>query len=624
MTKMIGIVKYYHIENRGISRGIIVTAPMDGVGTKSEIKIGKANLKQGEDIFEGDVVSFELERNDNERLVRNVLKAVNDEEFLAILQNGNFQNNYSYLKNFIFNYDSYAYQNFKIVISSLIPDEVAEKEVVVWPELNPKKVEAFISKRYKDSDDSLDTYNCDKNLFKNVNAEKWFRLRYVPCIPKDILLDNRKMWEDVDEKTVKSLLMQSLQTADKLDSTDIEWIEKYPTLWDSLSSERIIETITGNDTSTPNRHMVNYLLGRLPIYVIENEKSLWKFLPEKKLEAIVKKHINDQRILWDLDRLYLINHRELFYKIPIRDIKKTPQMWDYLDERLARLLVKCHLNKNLTEHWEWDKGWILKHPDLLELKREYLTLIDEELLNGINREDLTNRYWQLCYENEINKEKANKEIIKQEIKKRGIRHLYHFTRASNLESILNYGILPRTTLDNYSLQYEYNDAERFDRCTNAVCTSIEFPNYKMFWSLRKNTSADWVVLELDAKILYELDCAFCWENASKSDISRIRIEERKSCAAFKGLFDNRVGRPQRDPRLNDSDPTNPQAEVLVFSSIPVDYITNIYFNDENTKNNYINHVNILSTMAEREMVRVSTSVFKYRVDYENWQNDSQA
>ena len=179
-------------------------------------------------------------------------------------------------------------------------------------------------------------------------------------------------------------------------------------------------------------------------------------------------------------------------------------------------------------------------------------------------------------------------------------------------------------MDNYSLQYEYNDAERFDRCTNAVCTSIEFPNYKMFWSLRKNTSADWVVLELDAKILYELDCAFCWENASKSDISRIRIEERKSCAAFKGLFDNRVGRPQRDPRLNDSDPTNPQAEVLVFSSIPVDYITNIYFNDENTKNNYINHVNILSTMAEREMVRVSTSVFKYRVDYENWQNDSQA
>ena len=635
---MIGIVKYY-IENRRTSRGIIVVVPLDGTKTISELKICKANLKRGEDVFDGDIVSFELERNDNKCLINNVTKAANDKVFLDILQDRSFQDNYVHIKNFIFNFDSYAYQNFKKAVSSLVSDELAEKEVVVWPELNPKKVETFIFKRYSGSNDHLDTYDYDKKLFEKVNAKKWFRLRYVSCIPKDILQDNRDMWEDLDEKTVKILLIQRLKTATKMDPMDLKWLAKYPELIDSLSGEvlenapalwkrlsqtRIIEIITGSEECTQNRrNMLDNLFGRLPDNVIESEKSLWKFIPENRLEAIVKNHVNNQRILWDLDSLYLLNHPELFEQIPVNIIEKMPQLWDGLNDRQVQKLVRYHLKNNLTEHWEWDKGWIEKYPGLLELKREYLALIDEEFLNRIDREDLIIKYWQLCYEHAINKDKANKEIIKQEIKKRDIRHLYHFTRASNLESILNYGILPRTTLDNNSIKYEYNDAGRFDRCEDAVCTSIEFPNYRMFYKSRMSSpNTDWVVIELDSKILYESDCAFCWMNAGDSRISSVRIEERKTCTAFKELFDNRAGFHERDSRLNASDPTNPQAEVLIFSSIPVDYIKNIYFCDEDTAYKYISLVNILSKMAEKEMVHVWSYLFKYRVDYENWKNDS--
>ena len=566
---MIGIVKYYYNENRKIPRGIIVVVPLDGSKTVRKLEIGKANLKRGENVFEGDIVTFELESNDNTRQVNNVTKAVHCEGFFDILQDGSFQDNYIHIKNFIFNYDSYAYQNFKKAVSSLVSDEMAEKEVVVWPELNPQKIETFIPKRYAGSNNHLGTFDSDKKLFEGVNAKKWFRIRYIPYIPKGILRDNRDMWENLDEKTVISLLIQRIQTTSKIDDIDLKLIRN--------------------------------------------------FLPENKLETIVRGHIQSQSILWDLDRLFLLNHRELFEQIPIEVIEKTPQMWNDLSVGQAQDLVRYHLNNNLTKHWEWDKGWILQYPELLDIKREYLSLIDEEFLNRIDKEDLTIKYWQLCYEYGVNKEKANKEIIKQEIKKRGIRHLYHFTRASNLESILNYGLLPRTTLENRTINYEYNDPERYDKCKNAVCTSIEFPNYKMFFPLRQNLCADWVVLELDAKILYELECAFCWMNASDSRISNIGIEERKTCTTFKELFDNRVGFPQRDSRLNDSDPTNPQAEVLVFSNIPVDYIKKIYFRDREAALRYISNSNILPNMNEQEMVWIWDAVFKYRVDYKNWQ-----
>ena len=84
-----------------------------------------------------------------------------------------------------------------------------------------------------------------------------------------------------------------------------------------------------------------------------------------------------------------------------------------------------------------------------------------------------------------------------------INTLFHFTQASNLPSIFKHGLLPKETLLSQCIDTEYNDDYRHDKCPNAICMSIEYPNYKMFFSLRcKNTNIDWVVIKIDASVLF--------------------------------------------------------------------------------------------------------------------------
>lgn len=85
------------------------------------------------------------------------------------------------------------------------------------------------------------------------------------------------------------------------------------------------------------------------------------------------------------------------------------------------------------------------------------------------------------------------------LRQRNINRLYHFTQAENLLNILTYGLLPRKKLEEENICSCFNDDYRYDACLGAVCMSIEFPNYKMFYKLRQdNPSADWAVLQLDA------------------------------------------------------------------------------------------------------------------------------
>lgn len=75
----------------------------------------------------------------------------------------------------------------------------------------------------------------------------------------------------------------------------------------------------------------------------------------------------------------------------------------------------------------------------------------------------------------------------------GVKHLVHFTRESNLESILNRGMVTRDRLNSEGFD-GFNDNVRADH-TNAVCVSIGFPNYKMWWAIRQGTpNVDWVLL----------------------------------------------------------------------------------------------------------------------------------
>ena len=80
------------------------------------------------------------------------------------------------------------------------------------------------------------------------------------------------------------------------------------------------------------------------------------------------------------------------------------------------------------------------------------------------------------------------------------------------------------------------------------------------------------------KVLKNCDCAFQYTNAANHAIRSASIESRKTLAAFDGMFYNDNLRESRD--LEDNEPTDPQAEILCFDTIPPKYFKEIVFGGE--------------------------------------------
>lgn len=178
-------------------------------------------------------------------------------------------------------------------------------------------------------------------------------------------------------------------------------------------------------------------------------------------------------------------------------------------------------------------------------------------------------------------------MIKQICTDRNIQHLIHFTDVRHLESILVHGLVPRNLLPQLPKQAFPNDPYRLDGHPDSVSLSISFPNDKMLYKYRRNTDKVYCILVLDASILWELDVAFCCLNAASAEISRRPIEQLKTAAAFSEMFQEQDGqRSREEQQLRDVDPTDVQAEVLVFDTICASYITQVVFTDDATASSF--------------------------------------
>lgn len=202
------------------------------------------------------------------------------------------------------------------------------------------------------------------------------------------------------------------------------------------------------------------------------------------------------------------------------------------------------------------------------------------------------------------------------LKERKIEYLYHFTKAINLSSILQHGaLLPRSVLEKNQIESSVNDAGRYDGCMDAISMSLSFPNYKTFYRFRqRDKNVDWIVWEIPAQdVLLPEDryrCAFCWTNAADSEIFRIPIEARRGKAAFLDLFADHPGNPPRESlNIPDCYPTNPQAEILVFGSVP---ITRAKF--------YVNDGGLLLEYLDNDQVGYDKKLFSPRSDWQVWRD----
>lgn len=204
--------------------------------------------------------------------------------------------------------------------------------------------------------------------------------------------------------------------------------------------------------------------------------------------------------------------------------------------------------------------------------------------------------------------------MRSAVQARDIKAVFHFTRYSNLPSILTQGIRSRAELEAWHQPPAFNDMHRLDNQKNAICFSIGFPNYKMFWGLRQDHRQEqWAVLAVKPDILWEKDCAFCVENAASANVTRIPLAQRKGIPAFNALFQEINGKPSRATLgLPLKYPTNPQAEVLVFDVVEPRYIIGAYCQTSQMKD-------ACSQQFPQFQFLQTGNAFSARKDYAHWQ-----
>ncbi len=180
---------------------------------------------------------------------------------------------------------------------------------------------------------------------------------------------------------------------------------------------------------------------------------------------------------------------------------------------------------------------------------------------------------------------------------KNIDSIYHFTHKSNLSSILEYGILTRTNLNDMNLRYAFNDQMRLDGVLDSISLSFSHPNFKMFYKYRKQTSDDdWVVLKISPSLIYGREqcisngikdfnylnkAVFCHTNAASNKMRNLSIEERMTFNAFLDMFESPIGRALPTYTYDN------QAEILYLGNIPVDFIEEIYTNHQDESLNWV-------------------------------------
>jgi hypothetical protein len=209
---------------------------------------------------------------------------------------------------------------------------------------------------------------------------------------------------------------------------------------------------------------------------------------------------------------------------------------------------------------------------------------------------------------------------------RNIRFLLHFTRVSNVPSILKDGLRDRLSLEESRSAFVFNDKERLDCCNNAVCMSISFPNYRMFCSLRNELPrGTFAVLVLKAEVLWTYKCAFCIDNASSKLVGNIS-EEKFDVECLMSMFGDHPKNKRADLNIPSYFTTCPQAEVLVFPKIFLTdhssqgcihptFISEIHVDDYTSANS------IRQAWADplKRNIIVNSQYFGPREDWKHWQ-----
>ncbi|MEX5443989.1 DarT ssDNA thymidine ADP-ribosyltransferase family protein [Acinetobacter schindleri] len=170
------------------------------------------------------------------------------------------------------------------------------------------------------------------------------------------------------------------------------------------------------------------------------------------------------------------------------------------------------------------------------------------------------------------------EDIQKIIDKREIKSVFHFSRVENLSSILLNGVVPRSNL--VGSTSIFNDTVRADGKLDHSSFSISFPNHLMFYRLRCATpDSKWALLVFKPEILTAYDCLFYPVNAASANVSRLPPSSFRGGNALERMFT--YAAETRENILRPCDPTDVQAEVMIPSTVTIDYLKGCILSDKN-------------------------------------------
>lgn len=203
--------------------------------------------------------------------------------------------------------------------------------------------------------------------------------------------------------------------------------------------------------------------------------------------------------------------------------------------------------------------------------------------------------------------------IEEEVKKRGIKNLIHFTPTINLMSIIEQkALISRAGLESLDIEkfdvpdyVQFTDSIRYDD-KNYINLSITTSNKFLFKRFRERTQHDptilWCVLLIKTEPLYWQDTLFSVTNAASRAAQRYGING--DVETFKKMFSNELMTKQKISRKTnypENQTTDFQAEVLVKDKLPMFCIEKVCFPDEESK---------AATLAAFSFLDFDASIFK--------------
>lgn len=193
----------------------------------------------------------------------------------------------------------------------------------------------------------------------------------------------------------------------------------------------------------------------------------------------------------------------------------------------------------------------------------------------------------------------------QYLQNRGVTRLCHFTKTTSLIEILTNGNGILATAFIPADVKNANDPQRLDGKPDHVCCSVEYPN-RWYWSKVRDRDRDeffreWAVFTIKPEILKTAKFLFCPVNSALDGGRHIREDVEK----IGEIFGPACGRVRRPAGMLECCPTNDQAEILIYKSVPMEYINSVIVGNEDCADNVSA---ILKTIGVPLPVFVSPSV----------------